>query len=177
MGLEIDPNYGIWSQDEIDSLIEDGFQMDPQDVKDLQELNKKHDPATMIGLMGDVFYESENERILSLLKAGLILPPWKDKKGGSGGGFAMSGYGLGPGFSLVCVDYATVLNKGARGIINEAKQCLQDLRYDTSDAVDKRNFWEGVIIVFEAWVRFANRYADLCTSMAAEEKDEKRIRY
>ena len=25
MGLEIDPHYGIWTQDEIDSLIEDGF--------------------------------------------------------------------------------------------------------------------------------------------------------
>lgn len=31
MGLEIDPNYGIWTQDEIDSLIEDSYLMDEQD--------------------------------------------------------------------------------------------------------------------------------------------------
>ena len=110
MGLEIDPNYGIWTQDEIDSLIEDGFQMDPQDVKELQELNKKHDPATMIGLMGDIFYESENERILSLLKAGLILPPWKDKAQGKGvgGGYCQSGLGLGPSLILVIIYTSTI---------------------------------------------------------------------
>ena len=71
MGLEIDPNYGIWTQDEIDSLIEDGYIMDEQDQKDLQELNKNHDPATQIGMQGDIFYEQEDERILKLLKAGL----------------------------------------------------------------------------------------------------------
>ena len=69
MGLEIDPNYGIWTQDEIDSLIEDGYIMDEQDQKDLQELNKHHDPATQIGMQGDIFYEQDDERILKLLKA------------------------------------------------------------------------------------------------------------
>jgi formate C-acetyltransferase len=86
----------------------------------------------------------------------------------------MSGYGLGPGFSLVCVDYALVLEKGARSIIDEAKACLRDLRYTTPDAVEKRNFWEGVVIVFEAWIRFAHRYADLCEALAGEEKDPRR---
>ena len=79
MGLEIDPNYGIWTQDEIDSLVEDGYIMSEQDQKDLQELNKYHDPATQIGMQGDIFYEPESERILKLLKAGLVLPPWKEK--------------------------------------------------------------------------------------------------
>ena len=38
--------------------------------------------------------------------------------------------------------------------------------------MEKRNFWEGVVIVFEAWVRFAHRYADLCDTLAGEEKDD-----
>lgn len=46
----------------------------------------------------------------------------------------MSGYGLGPGFSLVCVDYARILNEGAKGILAEARKCLEDLRYDSPDA-------------------------------------------
>ena len=33
---------------------------------------------------------------------------------GAGGGFAMSGYGLGPGFFLVCVDYERILREGER---------------------------------------------------------------
>ena len=32
---------------------------------------------------------------------------------GSGGGFAMSGYGLGPGFFLVCIDYERILREGS----------------------------------------------------------------
>lgn len=70
MGLEIDPNYGIWTQDEIDSLIEDGYEMTEEDQKELQELNRHHDPATQIGMQGDIFYEQSDERILKLLKAG-----------------------------------------------------------------------------------------------------------
>ncbi len=111
MGLEIDPNYGIWTQDEIDSLIEDGYEMSRQDQMDLQELNRHHDPATQIGMQGDIFYEQEDERILKLLKAGLILPPWKDKAQGRGvgGGYAQSGLGLGPSLVLLMVDYSKIL--------------------------------------------------------------------
>ena len=76
----------VLNQDEIDSLIADGYLMDEQDQKDLQELNRNHDPATQIGLLGDVFYEPGCERILRLLKAGLVLPPWKDRSEDGGGG-------------------------------------------------------------------------------------------
>ncbi|MBO6011635.1 MAG: hypothetical protein J6P71_07550, partial [Oscillospiraceae bacterium] len=116
----------------------------------------------------------ENERLWPFMKSGVVLPPWKDKKGGSGGGYAMSGCGLGPGLSLVCVDFAQILSRGARSIIDEAKQCLEDLRYDAPDSIEKRNFWEGVVMVFEAWIRFAHRYAGLCAELAAKESDPAR---
>ena len=175
-GLEMQYEYGVWTKDEVESLKSEIYTITPEDEEELYKLNDRFannaSNSNLVEAMGKSL--GENDRLWPFMKSGAILPPWKDKKGGSGGGFAMSGYGLGPGFSLVCVDYATVLNKGAKGIIAEAKQCIEDLRYDIPDAVDKRNFWEGVIIVFEAWVRFANRYADLCEKMAAEEKDEKR---
>lgn len=78
MGLEIDPDYGVWEQSEIDSLKEDGYLIDPEDERLLQELNKSHDPATLIGQMGNIIYE--NERLISALEAGLILPPGKTRK-------------------------------------------------------------------------------------------------
>ena len=175
-GLEMQYEYGVWTRDEVESLKSEIYTITPEDEEELYRLNERFagnaSNSNLIEEMGKSL--GENERLWPFMKSGVILPPWKDKKGGSGGGFAMSGYGLGPGFSLVCVDYETVLKKGARGIIEEAKQCLRDLRYDSPDAVDKRNFWEGVVIVFEAWVRFANRYADLAEKMAEEEADGKR---
>ena len=72
------------------------------------------------------------------------------------------------------MDYAKILKGGAKAIIEEAKECLRNLRYYEADSIEKRNYWEGVIIVFEAWVRFANRYADLAEKMAADETRETR---
>ena len=176
MGMEIDPNYGIWSQDEIDSLIEDGFLMDPQDVIDLQELNKKHDPATMIGLQGDLFYEPENERILDLLKAGLVLPPWKDKSEGRGvgGGYAQSGLGLGPSLILLGVDYTKVLKYGCKGLIEQAKAEQAKVRFTQKDGVDRFRYYRAVIMAFEALMTLGERYAKLAADKAAQESDPKR---
>ncbi|MCC8059810.1 MAG: hypothetical protein LIO81_03075 [Clostridiales bacterium] len=175
-GLEMQYEYGVWTKDEVESLKSEIYTITPEDEEELYQLNERFAGNTANSNLVETMGKSlgENERLWPFMKSGTILPPWKDRKGGSGGGFAMSGYGLGPGFSLVCVDFAKILNGGAKGIIEEAKQCLADLRYETPDIIEKRNFWEGVIIVFEAWVRFANRYADLAESMAAEEKDETR---
>ena len=172
-GLEMQYEYGVWTKDEVEALKSELYTISPEDEEELYRLNDRFagnaSNQNLVEAMGKSL--GENDRLWPFMKSGVILPPWKDKKGGSGGGFAMSGYGLGPGFSLVCVDYAAILQRGARGIIDEAKQCLRDLRYDSADAVEKRNFWEGVVIVFEAWVRFARRYADLCDRLAGEEKD------
>ena len=175
-GLEMQYEYGVWTKDEVESLKSEIYTITPEDEEELYRLNEQFAGNTansnLIETMGKSL--GQNDRLWPFMKSGTILPPWKDKTGGSGGGFAMSGYGLGPGFSLVAVDYAKILNEGAKSIIEEAKECLKNLRYESPDIIEKRDFWEGVIIVFEAWVRFANRYADLAEKMAAEEKDEKR---
>lgn len=175
-GLEMQYEYGVWTKDEVESLKSEIYTITPEDEEELYRLNEQFAGNTansnLIETMGKSL--GQNDRLWPFMKSGTILPPWKDKTGGSGGGFAMSGYGLGPGFSLVAVDYAKILNEGAKSIINEAKECLKNLRYESPDIIEKRDFWEGVIIVFEAWVRFANRYADLAEKMAAEEKNEAR---
>lgn len=175
-GLEMQYEYGVWTKDEVESLKSEIYTITPEDEEELYRLNERFAGNTANSNLVETMGKSlgENERLWPFMKSGTILPPWKDRKGGSGGGFAMSGYGLGPGFSLVAVDYARILNEGAKSIIEEAKQCLADLRYESPDAIEKRNFWEGVIIVFEAWVRFANRYADLAEQMAAEEQNPAR---
>lgn len=173
LGLEIDPNYGIWTQDEIDSLIEDGYIMDEQDQKDLQELNKYHDPATQIGMQGDIFYEQEDERILKLLKAGLILPPWKDKAQGRGvgGGYAQSGLGLGPSLVLLMVEYDKILENGTLALIEQAKKCQSELRFNDAESIDKFRYYRAVVMAFEAINTLADRYAELAADMASKESD------
>lgn len=176
MGLEIDPNYGIWTQDEIDSLIEDGFIMSEEDQKDLQELNKYHDPATQIGMQGDIFYEPESERILKLLKAGLVLPPWKEKSqgGGVGGGYAQSGLGLGPSLVLLLVDYTKILHKGTNALIEEARKYQKELRFTSAENIDKFRTYQAMIMAFEAMNTLAGRYAKLAADMAEQESDPTR---
>jgi len=176
MGLEIDPHYGIWNQDEIDSLIEDGYIMDSKDVEDLQELNKKYDPATMIGLQGDIFYEPENQRILSLLKTGIILPPWKDKAVGRGvgGGYCQSGLGLGPSLVLLCVDYTKILKEGTNGLIRQAEEELAKINFCQKEGVDKYRYYKSVILSLKSINTLAGRYSALAADMAGKERDEKR---
>ena len=172
-GLEMQYEYGVWTPDEVESLKSEIYTIDPEDEAELYRLNE-HFAGNCLNsnLVGEMSKSlGMDDRMWPFMKSGTILPPWKDRKGGSGGGFAMSGYGLGPGFFLVCIDYERILREGAQAIIDEAKQCIRDLRYTSGDAIKKRTYWEAVIIVFEAWIRFVNRYADLAEKMAAEETD------
>lgn len=175
-GLEMQYEYGVWTKEEVESLKSDVYTIAPEDEEELYRLNEKFSKNSLNSNLIEAMGKSlgYNERLWPFMKSGCILPPWKDKNGGSGGGFAMSGYGLGPGFSLVCIDYSRILNEGAKSVINEAKECLKNLRYDSSDSIEKRNYWEGVILVFEAWVRFSGRYAALAEKMAMTERDETR---
>ena len=175
-GLEMQYEYGVWTPDEVESLKSEIYTISPEDEAELYRLNE-HFAGNCLNtnLVAEMSKSlGMDDRMWPFMKSGTILPPWKDRKGGSGGGFAMSGYGLGPGFFLVCIDYEKILRDGAQSIIDEAKQCIRDLRYTSGDAIKKRDYWESVIIVFEAWIRFVNRYADLAEKMAAEEQDETR---
>ncbi|AOT69821.1 pyruvate formate lyase family protein [Geosporobacter ferrireducens] len=172
-GLEIDYEYGIWTPDEVEALKSEVYTIDPEDEKELYELNDKFSGSSLnsnlVKAMGEIL--GEDERLWPFMKSSVVLPPWKDKEGGSGGGFAQSGMGLGPGFFLVVIDFEKILTKGARAIIEECRQELKNLRYFKRDSIEKKHFLEAVIIVYEAWIRFANRYAELAEKLAKEEND------
>lgn len=175
-GIEMSYEYGVWTRDEVDSLKSEIYTITPEDEEELYALNDRFKSNSLndnlIGRIGKTL--GENDRLWPFMKSGVVLPPWKDRHGGSGGGYAMSGMGLGPGFFLVCVDYERILEEGAKGVIAEAEQCLEDLRYDSVDSIKKQLYWEGIIRVFKAWCRWAERYADLADEKAKEESDPKR---
>lgn len=176
MGLEIDPNYNAWSQEEIDSLVEDGYLMSEEDQKDLQELNKRHNPPSQMGMQGDIYYDQADQHIIKLLKAGLVLPPWKEKQagGGVGGGYAQSGLGLGPSLVLLCVDYEKILKNGTLKLIDECKKYQAELKFNDAESIDKYRYYQGAILCLEGMNTLAQRYSKLALEMAEKEKDEKR---
>ncbi len=60
---------------------------------------------------------------------------------------------------------------GLRSMINEVEERLKVLD-SSAENNKKRNFYEAEIIVLEALIAYANRYADLAEQMAADETDE-----
>ena len=171
MGLEIDPDYGISQQNEIDALKADGYIIDPRDEEELQRLNERYRPDTLIGRMGDIFYD--DPRMINMLRAGLILPPWKDKskERGVGGGYAQSGLGLGPSLVLLCVEYDKLIKYGADELISQARCELEKVRFTDMEAVNRYRYYQSVIMAFEAMNTLAARYAALAEEMAGKERN------
>lgn len=172
-GIEMDYEVGPWTQDEVDALKSEVYTIEPEDEAALygfMERYKKGDlGGTTFSALGSIAGDSDT--LWPYLKSGLTLPPFKDKTAGAGGGKAQSGMGMGPGEICTVVDYEVILNEGARSIIDRCKYQLKNLRYDTEDCIEKKQFWESAILIYEAWIHWANRYADLADQMAAEESD------
>lgn len=176
-GTEMEYEFGVWSKEEIDSVLETGFySITPENEATIYEINKSFGQDSANRNLTDALAEilGMDDRFWPFMSSGVVLHPWPTRTGGPGGGYAQCGMGLGPGFYLSVVDFEQVITRGCRSIIDEAKQYLKDLRYFSSDSIDKKHYWEAVVMVFEAIVTFANRYADLAEKMAAEEKNPRR---
>jgi pyruvate formate-lyase/glycerol dehydratase family glycyl radical enzyme len=171
MGLEMDCDYGIWTQDEVNALKEENYIIQPDDETRLQEMNEFWKGQTLINRYG-VFLG--NDRMFPFMQSGVVLPPWKSNIDGSGGGYAQSGMGLGPGFYLACFDFAKVINGGLNRIISEAETELQNTRYTDADSVEKVHFLRAVIVANKSVIEYAGRFGDLAEKMAREEKDARR---
>ncbi len=70
--------------------------------------------------------------------------------------------------------YARVLEKGFKGIIADAQEKLNGLVVTTHADLQKKNFWQSVVITCQAVVGFAHRHAELAREMARAEKNTQR---
>jgi len=74
-------------------------------------------------------------------------------------------------------DYEKVLKRGVKGLRREAEDRLASLDpINPKDKVEKEPFLKAVILVCDAIVAFAGRYAELARSMAGQESNEERRR-
>lgn len=82
------------------------------------------------------------------------------------GVFTVGNYYFG-GVGHVCVDYGKILAKGFTGVIEEVAMAMAKM--DTSDPeyIKKTQFYQAVIITYNAAINFAHRYADKARELAA----------
>jgi len=67
-----------------------------------------------------------------------------------------------------------VLSKGMRGMIEEAEAGLQRFKEMKETDINKLYFWQSAIIVCEAMIHYARRYAELARRKADEESNPER---
>ncbi len=78
------------------------------------------------------------------------------------------------GVGHVTVNYGKILKVGYKGIIEEAKAEMKNMKITDSDYIEKMAFLEAVVESSEAVCIFAKRYAALALEMAEKETDETR---
>ena len=91
------------------------------------------------------------------------------------GVFTVGNYFFG-GVGHVSVDYGKVLRVGFRGIIDEVTRALENLDRSAPDYIKKEQFYQAVIISYQAAINFAHRYAREAARLAREERDPVRQR-
>ncbi|WP_306666021.1 pyruvate formate lyase family protein, partial [Escherichia coli] len=74
------------------------------------------------------------------------------------------------------VDYGKVLKIGFRGIINEVSRALESLDRTEPGYIKKEQFYNAVLISYNAAIRFAHRYAEEASRLAQQESNPTRKR-
>lgn len=82
--------------------------------------------------------------------------------------FTVGNYFYG-GVGHISVDYGKILKIGFRGVIAETAQALAALSYKDPDYIKKQQFYNAVIITYNAAINFAHRYAAKATELAERE--------
>lgn len=91
------------------------------------------------------------------------------------GVFSVGNYFYG-GVGHVCVDYGKVLRIGFRGVIEQVKAALEKLDRKEPDFVKKEQFYNAIIISYEAAIVYAHRYSNEAARLAQIEADPQRKR-
>jgi len=81
---------------------------------------------------------------------------------------------LGSGLGHIAVNYEKVIKMGLSTIKSEAMSKISSLDMTEPESIEKRVFYESIIIVCDAVVNFAARFAQLAMKMVEEEKNEER---
>jgi pyruvate formate-lyase/glycerol dehydratase family glycyl radical enzyme len=151
------PEYSAdWIELEIDEFAHrpaDQFVVDPQVKRELLE---------------DILPYWRNNTLYDRAKLTMPEDVWMAQEIG-----AIAGRGnITSGDGHIITDIPKVLSQGLEGVINSARVELRAVQDTTDmDLLRSTAFLEAVIVVCEAAIHFATRYADLAEKLAAETED------
>ena len=155
---EICPEFSYdWVEKEFETMatrMADPFEISDKVKKDLHEAFKYWDGKTT-----------------SSLADSYMSPATKDCI--SNGIFTVGNYFYG-GVGHVNVDYGKILEKGFRGILEETIIAMNKLDMDDPASIKKLQFYNAVIISYNAAIIFAHRYADKARELASIESNPTR---
>ncbi len=170
-GVEITHIWGIWPEEELASLERDGYRLDPEDKKEILELNRYWEGRTLTARMTELY---DDDILWPFAQAGLVLPSFKSKEEGWGpGGLIGAGYGIHHEISnvLATPDIELVMKRGLNAIIKEAEAELAATRLNGLSAVRKADFLRASLIAMRATIRLAERFSNLALDMAEKDTD------
>lgn len=175
-GFEIQPGGGIWSPDDIDSLLESGGVVSDE-VREVIEEYARHDKGQ--DLYDNMYNALDgSEAMQGFVCSGIMLPPWNVRPYRKGhvvdAGGAGTGLGMIPKRHLAIMDFETVLARGLNDLIRECDEVRAALDLTDGESYQKSLNLKAMKICLEAFVRYAARYAALAEQMAAEEQNETR---
>ncbi|MBR2123182.1 MAG: hypothetical protein IJ930_09720 [Lachnospiraceae bacterium] len=174
-GIELNYEFGMWSSKELLEMQEEctWCYMEEDDLAFALKYNAENEGHALNLTQKAVDYFKKYDDLVAVQLSGLI--GWKSLESGvHRTAWGNAGIGHFPNVSLAIPLYTRVLNKGARSIIDSCKAMIAAEKFESPDSLDKIDFWEGLIRVYEAWIRFANRYADKAEEMAVDCRDSVR---
>ncbi|MEW6080729.1 MAG: glycyl radical protein [Bacillota bacterium] len=146
-----------WIEDELDTLAsraETPFYVSPETKKELRE---KVLPYWRGRTVYDAIVEATPPRALEGVDEALFFH-----------------YYLNRSIGHLTVDYGKVLRLGMSGIRRQVSEAIGALDYGAWDVLDKKAFYEALLVVADASVAFAHRYASLAEEVAGSCRDPRR---
>lgn len=155
---EICPEFSYeWVEKEFDTMatrIADPFVIPKETANELREAFKYWDGKTTSALAASLMSKETKECI-------------------DNGVFTVGNYFYG-GVGHVCVDYGKILKKGFRGVILEVIEAIEKLDKSNPDYIKKQQFYDAVIITYNAAINFAHRYSEKAKELASIESNPSR---
>lgn len=150
------PEMTAWLREdleELDTRESDSLSFMPGEKEELRQIVKKWEGRTF----GDLTAQLADEELNTLVEIGVFTKGVSNK----------STMNHAPA-------YDEMVKKGYRAYIDQCKENIASLERMNIDNMEKQYTWESMIIVMEAIIDFAHRYADLAEKMAEECRDGER---
>ena len=150
---------GLWSEDGIQGTLHDKASISHEDLEILREAARTFRNQNPVDCVNKVFAEVLGDWPRDVVDAHLKDPDL------SSGNF---------GNCTNTFDFDKILNKGVLAYRAEAQAHIDRFLTDKTQEVEKYFFWKAAVIICDAALALAKRYADLAREKAAGERDPAR---